>query len=81
MVTFRCKRSGNTVSFTNPDDIAQLRIHEGYEEVKNGETKETTNADERPDEKEVLTDLPLPLRNNGKVDKRSLAYRKSTGRS
>jgi len=34
-VTFRCKRSGNTVSFTNPDDIEQLRKHESYEEVKN----------------------------------------------
>lgn len=34
MVTFRCKRSGNTVSFTNENDIAGLRKHEGYEEVK-----------------------------------------------
>ncbi|KKT61764.1 MAG: hypothetical protein UW55_C0024G0016 [Candidatus Giovannonibacteria bacterium GW2011_GWA2_44_26] len=34
-VTFRCKRSGNTVSFSNPNDIEQLRKHEGYEEVKN----------------------------------------------
>jgi len=33
MVTFRCKRSGNTVSFTNENDIAGLRIHESYEEV------------------------------------------------
>jgi len=34
-VIFRCKRSGNTVSFSNPNDIEQLRKHEGYEEVKN----------------------------------------------
>lgn len=34
-VFFRCKRSGNTVGFTNEDDIAQLRKHESYEEVKN----------------------------------------------
>ncbi len=32
-VVFRCKRSGNTVSFTHEDDIAGLRKHEGYEEV------------------------------------------------
>ena len=31
--TFRCKRSGNTVSFINADDIAGLRKHEGYEEL------------------------------------------------
>lgn len=33
MVTFRCKRSGNLVSFTAPEDIEGLRKHEGYEEV------------------------------------------------
>ncbi len=33
-VSFRCKRSGNVVSFTNENDIEQLRKHEGYEEVK-----------------------------------------------
>lgn len=33
MATFRCKRSGNTVSFTLPQDIEGLRKHEGYEEV------------------------------------------------
>ena len=35
-VTFRCKRSGNTVSFSNENDIAGLRAHEGYEEIGNG---------------------------------------------
>ena len=34
MVTFRCKRSGNTVSFKLPGDIESMRKHEGYEEVK-----------------------------------------------
>lgn len=34
MTTFRCKRSGNTVSFTNENDIAGMRKHEGYDEVK-----------------------------------------------
>jgi hypothetical protein len=33
-VVFRCKRSGNTVSFSLPADIDGLRKHEGYEEVK-----------------------------------------------
>ena len=32
-VTFRCKRSGNCVSFSNPNDVAGLRKHEGYVEV------------------------------------------------
>jgi len=30
---FRCKRSGNTVAFYNENDIAQMRKHEGYDEV------------------------------------------------
>ncbi len=32
-VVFRCKRSGNVVSFTNENDISGMRKHEGYEEV------------------------------------------------
>jgi hypothetical protein len=32
-VTFQCKRSGNFVSFTNENDIAGLRKHEGYNEL------------------------------------------------
>lgn len=34
MAEFRCKRSGNFVSFTSPDDIEAMRKHEGYEETK-----------------------------------------------
>ncbi len=34
MVTFRCKRSGNTVSFKLQGDIDGMRKHEGYEEIK-----------------------------------------------
>lgn len=42
MVTFRCKRSGNTVSFVNEGDIKGLRAHEGYTEViDNVEAPET----------------------------------------
>ena len=47
-VTFRCKRSGNTVSFTSQIDIDSLRSHEGYEELKEEITNEkdssSTNA-------------------------------------
>jgi hypothetical protein len=32
-VKFQCKRSGNFISFTNENDIAGLRKHEGYKEV------------------------------------------------
>ena len=41
---FRCKRSGNVINIDMPDDIDQMRKHEGYEEVKH-ETHEE-NADE-----------------------------------
>ncbi len=30
---FRCKRSGNTVTFSNENDIEQMRKHEGYDEI------------------------------------------------
>jgi len=33
MATFRCLRSGNTTIFTDENDIAGLRKHEGYTEV------------------------------------------------
>ena len=46
-VTFVCKRSGNTVSFTNESDIEQLRKHEGYEEVKD---KDSAVLVEQPSE-------------------------------
>ncbi len=45
MIIFRCKRSGNTVSFSNPNDIEQLRKHEGYEEVKDEIKAETVTAE------------------------------------
>ena len=45
MVSFRCKRSGNLVSFINEGDIQGLRAHEGYEEIKD------EKANEKPDEK------------------------------
>lgn len=33
MATFRCKRSGNTVTFTKVADIVDMRKHEGYDEI------------------------------------------------
>lgn len=48
-VTFRCKRSGNTVSFHLEGDIEGMRKHEGYTEVKDEEVQ----VQETP--KEVLT--------------------------
>lgn len=54
-VTFRCNRSGNTVSFVNDGDIEGLRKHEGYTEVKDAETTKTVEVEspEAPG-KEVL---------------------------
>jgi len=49
-VTFQCKRSGNTVSFTNEQDIRGLRQHEGYIEIKeneDGNKTERTHAEAR----------------------------------
>lgn len=48
MVTFRCLRSGNTVSFTDEGDIAGLRTHEGYEEILN-EIEINEDANEESD--------------------------------
>lgn len=38
---FRCKRSGNVLTFNNPSDIIHVRSCESYEEIKN-----ETNANE-----------------------------------
>ena len=54
MTTFRCKRSGNTVSFVNEGDIEGLRKHEGYTEVKDAETTETIQNEPQSPPKEVL---------------------------
>ena len=54
-VTFRCVRSGNTVAFSNENDIAAMRIHQSYIEVKDDQTTETVQvqANKTPS-KEVL---------------------------
>lgn len=53
---FKCKRSGNLVSFTNENDIAGLRKHEGYTEVlDNAEAPKTIETiTQTPPIKEVL---------------------------
>jgi hypothetical protein len=58
-VTFRCNRSGNTVSFTNENDIEGLRKHESYTEVKDVETTQTIeNKPPTPPSQEVLKRKP-----------------------
>jgi hypothetical protein len=54
-VTFRCVRSGNTVAFSNENDIAAMRIHQSYVEVKDDQAAETVQvqANKTPS-KEVL---------------------------
>jgi hypothetical protein len=52
MITFKCKASGNTVSFTREDDIVSMRKEPDYEEI----TKEIEHEKEIRQEasKEVL---------------------------
>lgn len=38
---FRCRRSGNIMTFTDPADIIHVRASQSYEEIKN-----ETNANE-----------------------------------
>lgn len=61
ITTFRCLRSGNCVSFSNENDIAGLRKHEGYIEVKengNEEIKESKIPEDAG--KEVLKKVGRP---------------------
>jgi hypothetical protein len=56
MTTFKCRRSGNFVSFTNVNDIEGMRKHEGYVEIIDVEAPKAleTKSPETPT-KEVLT--------------------------
>jgi len=60
MTTFRCKRSGNTVSFTNENDIAGLRLHEGYEEVIETPSFLRTTYDDVKYESPEVIETPKP---------------------
>lgn len=45
---FRCKQSGNTVSFSDPMDIESMRNETHYEEIKNeGQKANIPNANEK----------------------------------
>lgn len=49
MVTFRCKQSGNTVSFSDPADIESMRKEvEIYEEVIEDDMREEAKIEEAP---------------------------------
>lgn len=67
MANFRCNSNGTIISFTNEDDIAGLRKHEGYTEVldeKANETK-TTIQEPAPEEKrQVLIRRGRPPKGN-----------------
>lgn len=48
--TFKCKTSGQTVTFVNQVDIDSMKGHDGYEEVT-----EQTKQDTKATEEAVLT--------------------------
>ena len=50
MAIFRCKATGNTVTFTLPHDIESMEGHDGYEEVLEDEVEE---------EVEEVTEAPV----------------------
>lgn len=56
-VTFRCKQSGNCVSFSSEDDIASMRKEIGYEEVKDA-VQEQETAPDAPSEEVVRRGRP-----------------------
>ena len=54
MATFRCKATGNTVTFTLQHDIDAMEGHDGYEEVFEDE-----EVEEEEEETEEVTDAPV----------------------
>jgi hypothetical protein len=60
MATFRCKATGNTVTFTLPHDIESMEGHDAYEEVFEDEEVE--------DEEEVVK---TPVKRKGRPPKGS----------
>ena len=49
-VAFRCKQSGNTVSFSDPTDIKSMREEAHQEEIKYEAQKTNENANENANE-------------------------------
>lgn len=60
MVKFQCLRSGNTVSFSNENDIEGMRKHESYREIHNEKEAIKEVAVENPDAEKVLKRLGRP---------------------
>ena len=60
-VTFRCKRSGNTVSFSNETDVAIMRKDLGYDEVK-----ESGNGLQIQEDKTAAEAVELPRKTRGR---------------
>lgn len=60
-VTFRCKRSGNTVSFSNEADVATMRKDLGYDEVK-----ESGNGLQIQEDKTTPEAVELPRKTRGR---------------
>ena len=69
---FRCRRSGNVLTFNNPSDIIHVRSCESYEEIKN-----ETNANESveiPQAAEAKVLIPVAKR-KGRPPKHSRGLR------
>lgn len=61
-IYFRCKRSGNLVSFINEGDIQGLRAHEGYEEVtKDGLPPKNGGQDKSTTQEGQVIRTPMAL--------------------
>ena len=58
MIFFRCKQSGNTISFINPDDIESMRKEPHYEEIKDEaeEISTSTSTKDLPIETITVSD-------------------------
>lgn len=65
-VTFRCKQSGNIVSFTNEQDINWMRKEASYEEVGD-EIKAESSA--KQEIRESVADYPDESNNEKNVSK------------
>ena len=61
MATFRCKATGNTVTFTLQHDIDAMEGHDAYEEVFEDEVEE----------EETEEDTPEPVKRKGRPPKGS----------
>ena len=40
MATFKCLRSGNTISLNDPEDVERMKTHEGYVLANQGDNHE-----------------------------------------